>query len=171
METDRQRVETDTGAGPERLSPQEMKTWRTLIDLTADLRSVLGAELQDVGVSPGDYAVLLALSEAPDCAMRSSELAEAIDWERSRLSHHLGRRMEKLGLIRRESCDGGRGTLIVLTEAGRDALRNASGPHLAAVKRYFADSLSEAELEQLFTLLTRVRTHFDAVGPRDPAEA
>ncbi|MEU6658690.1 MarR family transcriptional regulator [Streptomyces sp. NPDC046821] len=154
------------GADTGRLAPHEMKTWRTLIDLTADLRKVLGAELQDVGVSPGDYAVLLALSEAEDCAMRSSELAEAIDWERSRLSHHLGRRMEKLGLIRREACDGGRGTLIVLTPAGRDALRNASGPHLAAVKRYFADALSRDELEQLFTLLDRVRTHFDGARER-----
>ena len=150
-------------AGTERLAPHEMRTWRTLIDLTADLRKALGAELQDMGVSPGDYAVLLALSEAEGYALRSSELAETIDWERSRLSHHLGRRMEKLGLIRREACDGGRGTLIVLTPAGRDALRNASGPHLRAVKRYFAESLTPEELEQLFTLLSRVRTHFDAV--------
>ncbi|MFF4795358.1 MarR family winged helix-turn-helix transcriptional regulator [Streptomyces sp. NPDC001276] len=160
METDRH------GANTERLAPHEMRAWRTLIDLTADLRRVLGAELQEVGVSPGDYAVLLALSEAEGCALRSSELADAIDWERSRLSHHLGRRMEKLGLIRREACDGGRGTLIVLTQAGRDALRNASGPHLAAVKRYFAESLTRDELEQLFTLLDRVRTHFDAVRER-----
>ncbi|MEU9318665.1 MarR family transcriptional regulator [Streptomyces sp. NPDC048295] len=148
------------------LAPHEMKAWRTLIDLTADLRRVLGAELQEVGVSPGDYAVLLALSEAEDGAMRSSELADAIDWERSRLSHHLGRRMEKLGLIRREACADGRGTLIVLTPVGRDALRNASGPHLAAVKHYFADALSRDELEQLFTLLGRVRTHFDAARHR-----
>ncbi|MFF8612368.1 MarR family winged helix-turn-helix transcriptional regulator [Streptomyces sp. NPDC015350] len=138
-----------------------MKTWRTLIDLTADLRKVLGVEMQDVGVSPGDYAVLPALGEAEDCAIRSSEPAEAIDRARSRLSHHLGRRMEKLGPRWCEACDGGRGTLIVLTPAGRDALRNASGPHLAAVKRYFADALSRDELEQLFTPLDRVRTHFD----------
>ncbi|MFB6501276.1 MarR family winged helix-turn-helix transcriptional regulator [Streptomyces sp. NPDC002466] len=138
-----------------------MKTWRTPIDLTADLRKVLGAGLQDVGVSPGDHAVLPVLGEAEDCAMRSSESAEAVDRERSRLSHRLGRRMEKLGPIRREACDGGHGTLIVLTPAGRDALRNASGPHLAAVKRYFADALSRDGLEQLCTPLDRVRTHFD----------
>ncbi|MFF8713923.1 hypothetical protein ACF07T_21165 [Streptomyces sp. NPDC015184] len=47
------------------------------------------------------------------------------------------------------------------TPAGRDVLRNASGPHLAAVKRYFADALSRDGIEQLFTLLDRVRTHFD----------
>jgi len=74
-----------------------------MLDTTAELRRVLGAELQQASLSPADYQVLLALSEANGKRMRSSELAQTIDWERSRLSHHLGR-MERRGLIRRENC-------------------------------------------------------------------
>src|SRR5258705_2558522 len=84
-----------------RMTSAELATWRTLLDTTGELRRVLGAELQETSLSPSDYQVLLALSEAHGKQMRSSELARTIDWDRSRLSHHLGR-MEGRSLIRRE---------------------------------------------------------------------
>jgi len=86
----------------DRLTSPELAVWRALMDTTTELRRVIGARLQqDCGLSPGDYQVLLALSEAPGRRLRSSDLAAAIDWERSRLSHHLAR-MERRGLIRRD---------------------------------------------------------------------
>src|SRR4029077_5711124 len=88
------------GVSP-RMTSRELAIWRSLIDTTAELRRVLGAELQESSLSPADYQVLLALSEAGGRRMRSSELAGNIDWERSRLSHHL-KRMERKRLIRRE---------------------------------------------------------------------
>src|ERR1700745_1934871 len=92
-----------------RMTSSELATWRSLLDTTAELRRVLGAELQQTGLSPADYQVLLALTEAKGKRMRSSELARTIDWERSRLSHHLGR-LEKRRLIRRgERALGSRG--------------------------------------------------------------
>src|SRR5437868_13717730 len=86
-----------------RMTSAELATWRALVDTTAELRRVLGAELQEASLSPADYQVLLALTEAHGRRMRSSQLAQTIDWERSRLSHHLGR-MERRQLIRREEC-------------------------------------------------------------------
>src|ERR1700674_3767189 len=83
-----------------RMTSAELATWRALLDTTEELRRVLGAELQETSLSPADYQVLLALSEAHGKRMRSSGLARTIDWERSRLSHHLGR-MERRRLIRR----------------------------------------------------------------------
>ncbi|MEU6009686.1 MarR family transcriptional regulator [Streptomyces sp. NPDC047453] len=140
-----------------RLSEEALNTWRSLLDLTDDLRRILGAELQESGVSPADYAVLLALSEAPDRALRSSELADKIGWERSRLSHHLAR-MERRGLIRRDTCaTDSRGAVVVLTEDGLGALRGASGPHLRAVKHYFADALTGEQIAQLGEILAAVR--------------
>jgi len=66
--------------------------------------SVLRAELasrlrRDFSLSPGDYSVLLALTEPQETRLRFSELAAAIAWQHSRLSHHLKRR-ERRGLIR-----------------------------------------------------------------------
>src|SRR6266516_2827774 len=79
-----------------RLTARELAIWRSLLDTTAELRRVLGVKLQESGLSPADYQVLLALREADGARLRSSELAATIEWERSRLSHHLGR-MERRG--------------------------------------------------------------------------
>ncbi|WP_431220577.1 MarR family winged helix-turn-helix transcriptional regulator [Leifsonia xyli] len=152
---------------PERLTDRELAVWRSLLDTTAELRRLLSAELQQVELSPGDYAVLLALTEAPDRTLRSSEVAEAIDWERSRVSHHLGR-MEKRGLIERTDCPtDNRGALVVLTDDGFDAIRRASGPHLRAVKRLFADALQPQQIDALADVLGSIREHLDSTeGPR-----
>ena len=85
-------------AARQRLTARELAIWRSLLDTTAELRMVLGAQLQESGLSPADYQVLLALREADGTRLRSSELAATIEWERSRLSHHLGR-MEQRGFI------------------------------------------------------------------------
>ena len=113
-------------AGPavrRRMTSAELAVWRSLIDTTADLRRILSAQLQESGLSPADYQVLLALSEADGRRLRSSQLAASIDWERSRLSHHLGR-MERRGLVRRDDCaTDSRGAEISLTD---DAMCSAA---------------------------------------------
>ncbi|WP_431278682.1 MarR family winged helix-turn-helix transcriptional regulator [Leifsonia poae] len=144
---------------PERLTARELTVWRALLDTTTELRRLLSVQLQEADVSPGDYAVLVALTDASDRKLRSSELADAIDWERSRLSHHLGR-MEQRGLLRREECPGdNRGSLIVMTDEGVSALRRASGPHLRAVKHYFAEALDGDQVESLGEVLGTIRAH------------
>jgi DNA-binding MarR family transcriptional regulator len=148
-------------ATPERLTEHELSVWRSLLDTTTELRRLLSAQLQEVELSPGDYSVLLALTESTERTLRSSELADAMDWERSRLSHHLGR-MERRGLLRRDECPGdNRGALIVLTDDGVSALRRASGPHLRAVKHYFADALNTDQVENLGDVLSTIRAHLD----------
>src|SRR5258708_13923640 len=90
-------------AARQRLTARELATWRSLLDTTAELRSVLGAKLLETGLSPADYQVLLALREADGMRLRSSELPAAFQWERIRLSHHLGR-ISRRGLIRPDAC-------------------------------------------------------------------
>ena len=47
------------------LDEDEMRAWRGLVDVYADVEASLGAELaENHGISSGDYAVLVALSEA-----------------------------------------------------------------------------------------------------------
>ena len=93
--------------------------------------------------------------------MRSSELAGRIGWERSRLSHHLGR-MERRGLIRREECaEDSRGAEVVLAEAGARAFRTGSIPHLEAVRELFIDALSPDQLAQLAELTAALRAHLE----------
>ncbi len=120
----------------------------------------MGAQLlRDSSLSPADYQVLLALREADGRRLRSSELAASIEWERSRLSHHLGR-MERRGLIRRDDCaTDSRGAEISLTDDGAGMLRRATAPHMRAVKRHFAAALTLEQFEALADILRTLQTH------------
>jgi DNA-binding MarR family transcriptional regulator len=143
---------------------EELRVWRDFIETAEVLRSELASRLQsESSLSPGDYAVLLALSEAGGNRLRSSELAAGIGWERSRLSHHLGR-MERRGLIRREECEtDNRGAEVVLTAEGAKAFRHASIPHLRAVRQLFVDALEPAQLAAAHDIATKLRAHLDAL--------
>jgi len=137
---------------------EELRVWRDFIETAEALRSELTARLQsECSLSPGDYSVLLALSEASGQRTRSSELAARIGWERSRLSHHLGR-MERRGLICREDCaTDSRGAEVALTVDGAAAFRAATVPHLRAVRELFVDPLSPQQLAAAGELAAALR--------------
>ncbi|MHA7262914.1 MarR family winged helix-turn-helix transcriptional regulator [Arthrobacter sp. TMN-37] len=153
---------------PARRSPTgaELAVWRRLLDTTEELRRRMGTVLSASNLSGQDYEVLLALVEAKDREVRSSELAGAINWERSRLSHHIGR-MEKRELVRREEClTDNRGAFVRLTDAGADAFRRASVPQLQAVKEHFADALTPAQLDNLADILDSLQRHFQSYSSK-----
>ncbi len=155
-----------TRAPRTRLTTTELAIWRRLIDTTGELGRRLGNELQrDSGLSPADYRVLLALSEASYRMLRSSELAANIDWERSRLSHHLGR-MERRGLIRRDDCaTDNRGAEISLTGEGAERFRASTVPHTQAIKRHFADALTPEQFAALADVLRALDAHLYPTEP------
>lgn len=138
----------------------QLEVWRDYLETAELLRSRLASHLQSkASLSLGDYQVLLTLSEADDNRLRSSELAARIEWERSRLSHHLGR-MEKRGLIQRQPCpDDSRGAEVVITAEGSQAFRAGSIPHLEAVRELFIAGLTTSELEQLRAITGSLRRH------------
>lgn len=139
---------------------EQLRSWRDYIETANALRTRLGARLQsESSLSAGDYQVLLALSEAPQYTLRSSELATLIEWERSRLSHHLGR-MEKRHLIRRDPCaDDVHGIDVTATDSGREAFRAGSVPHLRAVRELFIDALTPEQFAHLDGISTALRQH------------
>ncbi|GAB2764584.1 MarR family winged helix-turn-helix transcriptional regulator [Streptomyces bullii] len=138
---------------------EELRIWRDFIEATEALRSELSSRLQsESSLSPGDYAVLLALREAEGRRLRPSELAARIGWQRSRLSHQLGR-MERRGLIRCEGCaTDSRGAEVVLTAEGAEAFRCASLPHLRAVRELFVDPLTSDQLAAAEQIAATLRT-------------
>lgn len=158
------------GAKHELPSRQELRVWRDYVETSEALRRLLGARLQQQsGISSADYSVLLALSEAGERTMRSSELAARIGWDRSRLSHHLAR-MEKRELIRRERCaDDSRGSTVVLTDAGLGQFRRGSVPHLRDVHELFVDALAPQQLRALGEAVASLRAHLEQqCGELDP---
>lgn len=150
---------------------EEFAVWRAYIQTVEILRARVQAKLHaDSDLSEGDYKVLLALSEAEEKTLRSSTLASEIEWERSRVSGHLGR-MEKRGLIRREACvDDARGSQVVLTDDGARAFRASMLPHLQAIKTYFVDAFTDAQLARVDDITTVLRAHL-GLAPMSDASA
>lgn len=144
----------------------ELAAWREYIEAADEMKRAVSSAMQEQsGVSSGDYSVLLALSEADAHRLRSSALADGIGWERSRLSHHLGR-MEKRGLVGRERCgDDNRGAWITLTPEGSRLFRTASAAHFPVIRRLFVDALDVDELNAVRTASAALRRHVrSAVG-------
>jgi DNA-binding MarR family transcriptional regulator len=153
-------------------SREQLRVWRDFLETTEALRTRMGGRLQsDTGLSTGDYTVLLALTEAPDQRLRSSELAARVGWERSRLSHHLAR-MQRRDLIRREECPtDSRGAEVVLAPPGADAFRAATRPHLRAIRELFVDALTAEQLTAAGEIAAALRRHLEAGGGRGVTRA
>jgi len=144
-------------AGANWLDPTEQVAWRGLLDIHAQLTAVLGRELlHESGLSIQDYAVLVSLSESPSERMRVLELARKLAWEKSRLSHHIARMVDR-GLVRRERCrTDQRGAFVVLTAHGRRTIEAAAPGHVAAVRRWFVDLLTCDEIATLAVIAGKV---------------
>ncbi|RCV51717.1 MarR family winged helix-turn-helix transcriptional regulator [Marinitenerispora sediminis] len=135
---------------PRWLTPDEQRVWRTFLRMQTQLTARLGRELQtESNLSMADYGVLVNLTDVPDGRMRFLELARAVEWEKSRMSHHIAR-MVRRGLVRREECpDDGRGAFIAITPEGRAAIEAAAPRHVEAVRRLVFDHLSSEQLAAL----------------------
>lgn len=142
---------------PASLSHVEMDAWRSFLRAHARVTRVLDAELTaECDLSLGTYEVLVHLTEAPDRRLRMTELAERVMLSRSGLTR-LVDRMEREGLLRRESCPSDlRGTNAVLTDAGYARLRAAAPVHLRGVREHVVDRLTPDELETIAEALGRV---------------
>ncbi len=132
------------------LDADQQQVWRQWMSAHRQLSAALSRQLaRDTGMSMADFEVLVHLSEATDGRVRIVQLAEDVQWERSRLSHHLTR-MERRGLIRREECPhDGRGQYAVITPPGRRQIEQAAPGHAEAVRTLLFDDLGAADLAAL----------------------
>ena len=99
------------------------------------------------GISGGQFGILSTLGEAPLHSMRQQELADAMRWDRTRLSHVLTR-MEGRGWIKRTKGERG-ATLVVLTEAGSKEQHDAAPILARIVRERFFSRLTQAQLMNL----------------------
>ncbi|WP_416904784.1 MarR family winged helix-turn-helix transcriptional regulator [Micromonospora echinospora] len=145
------------------LDDDEQRAWRAYVQMQNRLTARLGRQLQqDSGLSLADYDVLVALTDADEGRLRPFALQRQLEWEQSRLSHHLSR-MQRRGLVDREGCPGDRrGAFVVLTPAGREAIEAAAPGHVATVREFFLDQLDRDEVATLERLATRVLHRLDA---------
>ena len=150
------------------LDEREMRAWRGYARMQAQLVARLHRNLlRHTGLSLSDYEVLVHLSEAPDGQLRAYQLSTALQWEKSRLSHHLTR-MEGRGLVTRRECKtDGRGAFVVLTHEGRAAIEAAAPTHVADVRDAFIDVLTPAQLDTLAEISDAVLNRMSADDTED----
>ena len=148
--------------GPRWLDDREQQAWRGYLAMQTELQAHLNRRLQaDSGLSLSDFAVLVTLTDTDDGRLRAGELAEALQWEKSRLSHHLGR-MQRRGLVERQECpDDARGAFVAVTDDGRRAIERAAPPHVETVRDLVFDVLAPDDVDALARIsgavLTRLR--------------
>jgi DNA-binding MarR family transcriptional regulator len=153
------RMATTTSIRPDsrQLDERELRAWRGMLRAHAALTKALDADLDAAHELPlSSYEVLMYLNDAEGRRMRMRDLAASVILSRSGLTR-LADRLEREGLIRRESCPSdARGAFAVLTPAGAEKLAAARTTHLAGVRSLFLQHFSEAELETLAEAWERV---------------
>jgi DNA-binding MarR family transcriptional regulator len=153
---------------PEWLDRDEQRTWRSVLRMYAQLTAALAQALKaDSDMSISDYEVLAILSEAPDRTLRARALRCELQWEKSRLAHHI-RRMEQRGYVRRETCtDDARAPLVCLTKTGHAAIRAAAPAHVTRVRELFFAALTPEQTRAMHEATEAVLTN---LALRDPNE-
>lgn len=144
-------------AEPQWLTEAEMQAWLHVLRLVMLLPGVLDRQLrQDAGLAHAAYMVLANLSEAPDHALRMSELAQQTATSPSRLSHTVTS-LEQRGWVIRQPCpQDRRGLVASLTDAGRSLLEHIAPGHVTQVRASVLDPLTPDEVAQLAILLGKV---------------
>lgn len=141
------------------LNEAEMRIWHLW---KGSFQRIFGRVIKELseqtGLSEGDYGVLDRLVLSGNGTLRQQELADSMDWDKSRLSHHLTR-MEKRGLVTRKPIDTDRGVQVIITPAGQTALDEARPIVAKAIQKYFLTLLTDQDMESIAKLAERTKTN------------
>ncbi|MGG4495469.1 MarR family winged helix-turn-helix transcriptional regulator [Brevibacillus reuszeri] len=141
-----------------KVSEDEMRIWNMW---KGSFKRIFGRVVKELsehtGLSEGDFGILDRLVQFGDGKLRQQELADSMNWDKSRLSHHLTR-MEKRGLVIRSPLDADRGVQVIITPAGKAALDEAHPIVSMAIRKYFLDQLTDQDIESITKLAERTKS-------------
>ena len=144
------------------LDDSQQRAWRGFLDLHAQIAGRLHRDLQRTsGLSLSDYDILVHLTDVPEGRLRVLELADGLQWEKSRVSKQVAR-MAVRNLVAKEECEeDGRGAYVALTPTGRRAIEEAAPAHVELVQRLVFDALAPAEVRTLATIAEKILGRLD----------
>jgi DNA-binding MarR family transcriptional regulator len=139
------------------LDPSPIGVIGRISRLARELEQRLETVYREHGLEPGWHDVLATLRrQGPPYRLRPTELASASMLTSSGTTKRLDR-LEQAGLITRApDPQDRRGTLIALTDAGRELIDRVTEPHLQNEHRLLA-ALSEADRRRLADLLRKLQ--------------
>jgi DNA-binding MarR family transcriptional regulator len=147
-------------AEPRWLNDKEQHAWRAFIAAQRVVNGRIEQQLQrDAGMPHTYFEILVRLADAADGRLRMSELAVSTLGSRSRLSHAVNR-LEKVGWVRREGIESDRrGQVAILTDEGRQKLKETAPGHVETVRQAVFDALSAEQVEQLHNICATLARH------------
>ena len=141
-----------------KLTDTQTRAWIGFIQSQQIILQQIDRKFKERGFPPLSwYDVLLELNKAANNRLRQKDIGKKILLSKYNVSRLLDR-MEKQGLVSRESCEeDSRGTFAVLTEKGRK-LREAMWPeYYDAIQKYFFSKLNENELKLIININIRLK--------------
>src|SRR5258707_2981467 len=139
------------------LTEEEQRTWRLFLQACQSVFAATDAQLaRDSGLPHGYYEILVHLSEAPNRALRMTQLARASTYSKSRLSHAVARLEERSWVQRRDCETDRRGQIAQLTDEGFAALAAAAPGHVGQVRRSLFDVLTPQQVRQLGEIIAAI---------------
>lgn len=144
------------------LSVKEFKAWRSFLKLRSQLIPYMIKKIhKNTGLTPAEYILLVSLFESESGSLHSSEIAENLDWEKSRVSHQ-AKRMEDRGLVTRYTCESdARSCVVEITQAGKKYMKQALPIQYRDIKHCFADLLTPAQLDALIEISIVISDHLE----------
>lgn len=142
--------------------------WEALFRAQVEVMRRLEADKLMSDVSLKEYDVLFALRNGSAQGVRLNQLNKRVLMHQSAFSRLL-ERLEARGLVARhvDPADK-RGTLITLTESGRELQRIMGRKHVAQIAHYVGAALEPDELEQLERITNKLRLAQRDIAPYVP---
>ena len=133
------------------LTPDEVQLWQAWLQMSETVIARVSRDVAEAsGLSAADYGILARLTELGNGRLRQRELAIALNWDKSRISHQLTRMEERNLLTRTKTAKDG--SQVVMTRIGRDALERARPIHAQAVRRHLIERLTPEQAATIVTL-------------------
>jgi DNA-binding MarR family transcriptional regulator len=131
--------------------------WESLLRAQITLMKEFAVDFRGGPVTMPEYDVLYTLTGFPAGHARLRDVAQNVRLSQPGLSR-LVERMESDGLVQRmRDPEDGRGTLVGLTDKGRDLQRRMGRIHARAIVARVGSSLEPHELTELERLCTKLR--------------
>ena len=142
---------------PRWLTPPEMRAWRGFIEVVGRMNIHLEADLAALGLTLGDYQVLVYLSESDQHRMRMTDLADLLVLSPSGLTRRLDG-LVKAGYVSRTKCaEDKRVMWAELTDSGYARLVEVAPVHVESVRRHFVDRLTPEQIESIGGIFETLR--------------
>lgn len=144
------------------LNDNEMLAWRSFITTSGDLIRTIERDLEPFGLDFGDYQLLVMLSEATDHRLKMCDLAKTLRLSPSGLTRRMQGVMKAKLVTRRRSEEDARAAYAQLTTQGMNLLKKAAPSHVASVRRWMIDLLTDTESRAIGSAFGKIARGLDA---------